>query len=176
MRSSDETIIGALEILARDIQSGDGVANSAIAEAARRMRELCGIPKEPLKMSAQAYSTNGEDYHGSDDPHYDAQTSLDDESEPGQEREYWTADSVHPLNKTYYHRKPESLGEEVLERITDNAYDEIGGDDACLEMTDEQKTGLGQLILNFIRHSAKVTYFGIENEEKHTYVAGSSHE
>ena len=41
MRSKTETIIGALRILANDIQSQDGVANAAIAEAADRMEELC---------------------------------------------------------------------------------------------------------------------------------------
>jgi len=41
MRSKTETIIGALRVLANDIQSGDGVANLAIAEAADRMEELC---------------------------------------------------------------------------------------------------------------------------------------
>jgi len=41
MRSSTETIIGALRILANDIESEDGVANAAIAEAADRMEELC---------------------------------------------------------------------------------------------------------------------------------------
>lgn len=39
-RSTTETIIGALRILARDIQSDDGVANAAIWEAAARMQEL----------------------------------------------------------------------------------------------------------------------------------------
>jgi len=41
MRSETETIIGALRVLANDIQSGDGIANLAIAEAADRMEELC---------------------------------------------------------------------------------------------------------------------------------------
>jgi hypothetical protein len=41
MRSKTETIIGALRVLAQDIQSEDGVANAAIAEAADRMDELC---------------------------------------------------------------------------------------------------------------------------------------
>jgi len=41
MRSKTETIISALRVLANDIQSGDGVANLAIAEAADRMEELC---------------------------------------------------------------------------------------------------------------------------------------
>lgn len=46
-RSSTETLIEALRILARDIESQDGVANAAIAEAAERLdefrRELLGI-------------------------------------------------------------------------------------------------------------------------------------
>jgi hypothetical protein len=41
MRTETETIISALRVLANDIQSGDGVANAAIAEAADRMEELC---------------------------------------------------------------------------------------------------------------------------------------
>ena len=39
MKSSTETLIGAMRILARDIQSGDGVANLAILEAADRLEE-----------------------------------------------------------------------------------------------------------------------------------------
>lgn len=50
MRSSTETIIKALRILAADIQSGDGVANAAIAEAADRLEELSqdNVKAEPL--------------------------------------------------------------------------------------------------------------------------------
>ena len=39
-KSSTETLIAAMRILARDIQSGDCVANAAIAEAADRLEEL----------------------------------------------------------------------------------------------------------------------------------------
>ena len=38
-RSTTETLISALRVLARDIQSGDGIANAAIAEAAGRLEE-----------------------------------------------------------------------------------------------------------------------------------------
>ena len=38
--SSTETLIKALNVLANDIQSQDGVANAAIAEAAQRMKEM----------------------------------------------------------------------------------------------------------------------------------------
>lgn len=39
-KTDDQTLVSALRILARDIESGDGVANAAIAEAADRLEEL----------------------------------------------------------------------------------------------------------------------------------------
>jgi hypothetical protein len=39
-RTPDEILIKALRILARDIQSDDGVANACIVEAAGRLQEL----------------------------------------------------------------------------------------------------------------------------------------
>lgn len=40
MRSSVETLVGSMRILARDIESEDGVANAAIAEAADRLERM----------------------------------------------------------------------------------------------------------------------------------------
>jgi len=40
MRSSTKTLIAALNILADEIQSGDGVANATIREAAERLEQL----------------------------------------------------------------------------------------------------------------------------------------
>ena len=39
MRTSTETLIAAMRILSQDIQSEDGVANAAVAEAAERLAE-----------------------------------------------------------------------------------------------------------------------------------------
>jgi predicted nuclease with TOPRIM domain len=39
-RTDTETLATALDILARDIPSADGIANSTIEEAAQRLREL----------------------------------------------------------------------------------------------------------------------------------------
>jgi uncharacterized protein Yka (UPF0111/DUF47 family) len=39
VRSSTETLIKAMRILATDIQSDDGAANAAVAEAAQRLEE-----------------------------------------------------------------------------------------------------------------------------------------
>lgn len=39
MRRSTETLIAAMRILSQDIQSDDGAANAAVAEAAERLAE-----------------------------------------------------------------------------------------------------------------------------------------
>ena len=52
MKTSDETLISAMRILARDIQSEDGIANAAILEAADRLEELTK-PAERLSVSDQ---------------------------------------------------------------------------------------------------------------------------
>ena len=40
MRSSTETLIEAMRILSNDVESEDGIANAAIAEAASRLEEM----------------------------------------------------------------------------------------------------------------------------------------
>lgn len=50
MRKSDtDTIIGALRVLARDIQTDDGVVNACLSEAAERLEELSINPHEKVK-------------------------------------------------------------------------------------------------------------------------------
>lgn len=58
MRTDTETLIKALEILVDDIQSVDGVANAAIAEAAQRLSELnaenAKFKKDAAKIRVEA--------------------------------------------------------------------------------------------------------------------------
>lgn len=59
MKSPTETIIKALRILARDIQSGDGVANAAIAEAADRLEEVTAeLKRYRDAVDAQPWATD----------------------------------------------------------------------------------------------------------------------
>jgi len=48
MKTDDTTLISALRILAAQIQSGDGVANACIAEAANRLEELAPCLPSPF--------------------------------------------------------------------------------------------------------------------------------
>jgi hypothetical protein len=53
VRSSTEKLIKAMRILSSDIQSDDGVANAAIAEAAQRLEEQ----QERIKRLEEALDT-----------------------------------------------------------------------------------------------------------------------
>jgi hypothetical protein len=59
-RTPDATLISALRILARDIQSGDGCANACLLETAARLEELveerkmwCAVDGYPGKFQTQ---------------------------------------------------------------------------------------------------------------------------
>ena len=68
-RTPDATLISALRILARDIQSGDGCANACLLEAAQRLEELVEerrwvpvgerLPEEPRRVLAMVPSVYG---------------------------------------------------------------------------------------------------------------------
>lgn len=53
-KTETKVLIQALRILARDIQSGDGVANAAIAEAADRLEEMDAAPQAENKQLREA--------------------------------------------------------------------------------------------------------------------------
>ena len=54
-KTATPTLASAMRILARDIQSPDGVANAAIAEAAERLYELHTINGELLSTMTRVY-------------------------------------------------------------------------------------------------------------------------
>ena len=67
MKSSTETLIKALRILAEDIESNDGVANATIAEAADRIEELYnhnGILRIELKKYQEDLATYNDIWPG----------------------------------------------------------------------------------------------------------------
>ncbi len=65
-KSSTASIIAALRELSRTVESGDGVANAALAEAAERMHELNinSIRYEWWRYAATRVELQGEILHG----------------------------------------------------------------------------------------------------------------
>lgn len=56
MKTSTETLAKAMSVLAKEIQSPDGVANAAIAEAAERLLELAAQVDAAESLQANAYN------------------------------------------------------------------------------------------------------------------------
>jgi hypothetical protein len=54
-RSSTQTLIKALQLLARDIQSQDGVATAALLEAADRMEEMQTALRDFIEVGCEQY-------------------------------------------------------------------------------------------------------------------------
>ena len=77
-RSSTETLIAALRVLARDIQSDDGVANAAIAEAADRLEELesVAVAAEDMIRSLSRFAKAKDDAANRHDLQGDLQMNL----------------------------------------------------------------------------------------------------
>lgn len=57
--SSCDTLIAAMRILARDIDSQDGAANAAIAEAADRLEEFQNALRQIRKLAVLEVTTSG---------------------------------------------------------------------------------------------------------------------
>ena len=55
MKSKTETIIGALRVLARDIQTDDGVINACLSEAALHLEELSILVDQYKIMAASQW-------------------------------------------------------------------------------------------------------------------------
>jgi len=50
MRSTTETLIAAMQVLSKEVYCEDGIANSAIAEAAERLEELQNAAQQAVKQ------------------------------------------------------------------------------------------------------------------------------
>lgn len=58
MKTDTKTLIEALRVLSKDIQSDDGIANACIAEAADRLEELTTHDLTPEAIEAGAIALN----------------------------------------------------------------------------------------------------------------------
>lgn len=112
------------------------------------------------------------------DCHGAAHDSIDSDTEPGIECEYFIARTTHPLDTIAHDNLAHWLGEFIHEDIDLRCSDETGAEEESLSITKEDKAELGQLVLNFLRARAKVQWFGIDKKTKarHMYVAGSDDE
>jgi hypothetical protein len=119
------------------------------------------------------YSTSNEDYSGhcetEADAHGEAQCEIDEDGELGESHDYWIASIRHPLDCI-----GQNIGGDVFEMLDERIADEVGGDDAALDMTTEEVKELGLIIMTYVREHASVQRYGIKDPVKHQYVVGSN--
>lgn len=106
--------------------------------------------------------------------HGAAADSIDSDTEPGIVCKYFIARTAHPLDAIAHDKLAFYLGTNIHEDIDMRCADETGAEEESLSITDQDKTELGQLVLDFLRGRAKVQWWGVDNktEARHTYVAG----
>ena len=121
-------------------------------------------------MNTYAYSINEEDYFGTDsedDAHAEAISAIQCEFyEVGDEVEYWVAKTKPAMDFI----DSDSLGYKVVELLNDWLFDEMGGDDNIIELSKEDQSRLGGMIIFFLKEHASITRFGIGEETKHTHI------
>jgi hypothetical protein len=55
MKSSTQTLIAALRVLAQDIETEDGIVNSCLLEAADRLRELSAELEDARQLNKDTF-------------------------------------------------------------------------------------------------------------------------
>lgn len=103
------------------------------------------------------------------------QTKIDADHEPGTEVEYCVAKMVNGL-ELLQRREPFRVGSHVFEQLVDDLADNMGAEDEVLDLTNEDLTRLGELVVDFIVANAKPQWWTMDTktEQKRTYVAGSN--
>jgi hypothetical protein len=119
------------------------------------------------------YSTDEEEYNGhcetEADANGEAQSQIDEDGEDGELREFWVAKIVHPLDCI-----SRDVGSDVFDMLLERITDEVGGDDAALDMTTDEVNELGKVIMAYVREHASVQRYGVKDKVKRQYIAGSN--
>lgn len=111
--------------------------------------------------------------HSVDEAHGEAQTWIDSNCEPGEQHEYLVAPMKNGLTLL---PSAQHIGETIFESINENVNDEMGAEEDPIDLTEEDRIELGELVRSFFREHGKVQWWTVDskNETKHTYVAGSN--
>lgn len=110
-----------------------------------------------------------------EEAHGAAQEEIDDnydKLDDGGEVEYVIAKTCNPID--LIENSAKSLAENILNTVDEWAHEEVGADDVIFDMSNEDLTKLGQIVLAFIKDKAAISYFGCKDKETHKYIIGSN--
>lgn len=119
------------------------------------------------------YSTNEENFTGNfateAEAHEEAKQQLNNDHEPGTQCTYWIGRTVHAIDKITTERELTFIGECILERIEEDASEEIAADDQIFKMEPDDIKMLGAMVLAFVKEKATAKFFGVDGSQAHTY-------
>jgi hypothetical protein len=120
------------------------------------------------------YSTNEENFTGNcateAEAHEEAKQQLNNDHEPGSQCTYWIGQTAHPIDKIAGLRQIELLGEYILERIEEDASEEIAANDQIFDMEPDDIKMLGAMVLAFAKEKATAKFFGVSDTKAHTHI------
>lgn len=119
------------------------------------------------------YSTNEENFTGNfateAEAHDKVRQELNNDHEPVTQCTYWIGRTAHPIDKITTERELTFLGEYILERIEEDASEEIAADDQIFKMEPDDIKMLGAMVLAFVKEKATAKFFGVDGSQAHTY-------
>jgi hypothetical protein len=122
-----------------------------------------------MQTGKWCWSINEENYCGSfdteDEAHGAAIDDLECECEPGS-NSYWIARTRSPLDSV----RADYLGDWIEEKLEEWMADECCADDYILEVSKENKTKLGELVISFIRENGKINFYSVTDVKEHTHI------
>lgn len=119
------------------------------------------------------YSTNEENFTGNcateAEAHEEAKQQLNNDHEPGRQCTYWIGRTAHPIDKITTELELTLLGEDILERIEEDASEEIAADDQIFQMEADDIKALGAMVLAFVKEKATAKFFGVDGSQEFTH-------
>lgn len=119
------------------------------------------------------YSTNEENFTGNcateAEAHEEAKQQLNNDHEPGRQCTYWIGRTAHPIDKITTELELTLLGEDILERIEEDASEEIAADDQIFKMEADDIKALGAMVLAFVKEKATAKFFGVDGSQEFTH-------
>lgn len=105
--------------------------------------------------------------------HGEAQQWVDDNCEPGEEHEYLVAPMKSGLDLL---PSAQHIGDTIFESISENLSDDMAAEEDPIDLTQEDRVALGELVRQFFRDRGHVQWWTVDtkNEAKHQCVAGSN--
>lgn len=119
------------------------------------------------------YSTNEENFTGNyateAEAHEEAKQKLNDDNEPGSQCIYWIGRTVHAIDKIATEQELTFIGECILERIEEDASEEIAADDQIFKMEADDIKALGSMVMAFVKEKATAKFFGVDGSQEFTH-------